>query len=58
MLLHPMLSSLIRQGTLKVRYPDATVRCYQGVPGPVAAMEVRTSRTERRMAFNPGLAFG
>jgi cyclopropane-fatty-acyl-phospholipid synthase len=58
MLLHPMLSSLIRQGTLRVRYPDATVRCYQGAPGPEAAMEIRTSRAVRRMAFDPGLAFG
>ena len=56
--LNAMLSSLIRQGTLTVRYPDATVQRYQGAPGPEAAMEIRTPRTVRRMAFDPGLAFG
>ena len=57
-MLNAMLSSLIRQGTLTVRYPDATVQRYQGAPGPEAAMEIRTPRTVRRMAFDPGLAFG
>jgi cyclopropane-fatty-acyl-phospholipid synthase len=58
MLLDAILSGLIRRGTLAVRYPDGTVRRYQGAPGPAAAMEIRTPRAVRRLALDPGLAFG
>jgi len=54
-----ILSRLIRRGTLVVRYPDRTMRCYRGSePGPEAAMEIRTSRALWRMTLNPGLALG
>ncbi len=56
---HAILSRLIRQGTLTVRYPDGAVRRYGGAEsGPQAAMEIRTRRALRRVALDPGLAFG
>ena len=58
-MLHAILSRLIRQGTLTVRYPDGAVRRYAGgAAGPEAGMEIRTPRALRRMVLNPGLAFG
>jgi cyclopropane-fatty-acyl-phospholipid synthase len=59
MVLHAILTRVIRRGALTVRYPGGAVRRYGGAePGPEAAMEIRTARALRRIAFNPGLAFG
>jgi cyclopropane-fatty-acyl-phospholipid synthase len=59
MVLHTILSRLVRHGALTVRYPDGAVRRYGGAePGPAAAMEIRTPRALRRVVLNPGLAFG
>jgi cyclopropane-fatty-acyl-phospholipid synthase len=59
MVFHAILKRLIRQGSLTVRFPDGTVRRYQGTAaGPEAAMEIRTRRALRRMVTNPALAFG
>jgi cyclopropane-fatty-acyl-phospholipid synthase len=54
-----ILKRLIRRGALVVRYPDGTVRRYDGTePGPEAAMEIRSSRALRRLTWNPALALG
>lgn len=55
---HAILSRLIRHGALTVHFPDGAPRRYGGGPGPEAAMEIRTPRALRRLALNPGLAFG
>ena len=58
-MLHAILSRLIRRGALTVRFPGGAVRRYGGAePGPEAAMEIRTGRALRRIALDPGLAFG
>jgi cyclopropane-fatty-acyl-phospholipid synthase len=53
-----ILSSLIRRGTLDVRYREGTVRRYGGPPGPAVAMEIRTRGAVRRLVLDPALAFG
>ena len=59
MLLHAILTRMVRHGALAVRYPDGAVRRYGGArPGPEAAVEIRTPRALWRLALNPGLALG
>jgi cyclopropane-fatty-acyl-phospholipid synthase len=58
MLLHPLLSRLIRIGTLTVRYPDGQERRYGGGPGPSGGLTLKSWHAARRLALNPGLAGG
>ncbi len=57
-LLHLALGRLIRHGTLRVRYPNGTLRQYRGEPGPEAGVHIVTVRALRGLTFNPALAFG
>ncbi|GBQ88355.1 cyclopropane-fatty-acyl-phospholipid synthase [Gluconacetobacter johannae DSM 13595] len=50
--------SFISRGRLDVVFADGTRRTYVGAPGPVAAMRILHPSVERRLIFNPGLAFG
>ncbi|MXP63738.1 class I SAM-dependent methyltransferase [Roseomonas sp. M0104] len=58
MLFDRILSRMIRRGTLTVRFPSGATRIYRGAAGPVAGFNLRTTRAERRLLTNPGLAFG
>ncbi len=58
MLLHAILTRLIRHGRLTVRFPDGQERRYEGGPGPEAAMAIATGRAQRRLVLNPALAMG
>jgi cyclopropane-fatty-acyl-phospholipid synthase len=58
MLLHLAFKRLIRCGTLRVRYPDGTLRIYGGGPGPAAGMHIATTRALRGLTLNPALALG
>lgn len=59
LLLHAILTRMIRQGSLAVRYPDGTQRLYRGAAdGPHAAMALTTPRAVRRLVSNPALAAG
>ncbi|MFT8246409.1 class I SAM-dependent methyltransferase [Roseomonas sp. BN140053] len=59
MLLHAVLSRMIRHGSLTVLYPDGTRRLIQGAsPGPDAGMAIRTRRAARRLITNPTLSMG
>jgi cyclopropane-fatty-acyl-phospholipid synthase len=58
MLFHTILTGLIRQGRLTVRYPSGRERQYGDGHGPAAGMVLRTRRAERRMVLNPALACG
>ncbi|GBQ30559.1 class I SAM-dependent methyltransferase [Gluconacetobacter azotocaptans] len=53
-----VLRSFISRGRLDVVFADGTRRTYVGAPGPVAAMRILYPSVERRLIFNPGLAFG
>ena len=44
MLLHAILTRLIRHGRLTVRFPDGQERRYEGGPGPEAAMAIATTK--------------
>ena len=57
-ILDRILSRLVRQGSLRVTYPDGLTRTYGGQPGPEAAMLLRDQTTIRGLVTNPGLAFG
>jgi cyclopropane-fatty-acyl-phospholipid synthase len=58
MLFHLALSRLVRRGTLTVRFPDGTERHYGDGGAPTAGFHITTPRMLRRLALNPGLAFG
>ncbi len=58
MLFHLALSRLVRRGTLTVRFPDGAERRYGDGTAPAAGFHVTTPRMLRRLALNPGLAFG
>ncbi|WP_245214255.1 SAM-dependent methyltransferase [Pararoseomonas indoligenes] len=59
MLLDPILSRLIRHGTLRVRRPDGTFRIMGGTsPGPTAALALKTPEIARRLLWDPSLGFG
>ena len=59
MLLHAVLTRLVRHGTLTVRFPGGEERRYAGDrPGPEAGMAILTRRAERRLLLNPALAVG
>jgi cyclopropane-fatty-acyl-phospholipid synthase len=57
-MLHAILSRLIRQGSLTVRYPDGSLHRFQGGPGPSAGLAFLTRRAERRFVLDPGLSLG
>ena len=57
-LLSSVLSRLVRQGELLVVWPDATTTRYRGAHGPVAGVAFRSWAAVRRIALDPGLAFG
>ncbi|MEN9500571.1 MAG: hypothetical protein RIS83_2391 [Pseudomonadota bacterium] len=52
------MKRLIQHGTLVVRLPHGARRCFRGGKGPVAGFAVGSHATLRRLALNPGLAFG
>ena len=56
--LHAILSRLIRQGTLTIRYPDGSLRRYQGGPGPAVGLAFVTRRAAWRFVVDPGLSLG
>jgi cyclopropane-fatty-acyl-phospholipid synthase len=60
MMFDRILSRLITRGTLTVRYPDGSLREYQGTEGlgPAAGLDLRDRRAVARLCTNPGLAFG
>ncbi|MBL6455358.1 class I SAM-dependent methyltransferase [Belnapia sp. T6] len=58
MLLHTILTRMIRTGSLTVRYPSGRIRVYGTGEAPMAGLWLRTPRAERRMVLNPGLALG
>ncbi|MBE9606719.1 class I SAM-dependent methyltransferase [Acetobacteraceae bacterium H6797] len=59
MMLHWILSRMIMRGTLTVRYPDGSIRRYQGkFPGPEAGCALTTWAATRRLVLNPGLGLG
>ena len=58
MLLHTILTRMIRTGTLRVRYPSGRIHDYGDGEEPRAGLWLRTPRAERRMVLNPGLALG
>jgi cyclopropane-fatty-acyl-phospholipid synthase len=59
LLLDRMFRRVVALGTLEVTWPDgSTVRYGAPGTGPRAAIVVRDSRTARRVALNPSLAFG
>ncbi len=57
-LLDQVLRRFIVLGRLSVRWPDGSLSTYTGEPGPEALMELRDTRTVRRVALNPSLATG
>lgn len=57
-LLDQVLKRFIRDGSLDIIMPDATVRRYRGRPGPHAAIRIKTDRAVRALLVNSGLAFG
>jgi cyclopropane-fatty-acyl-phospholipid synthase len=59
LLIDSLLSRLVRQGTLKLRHPDGTIRILGGTrPGPSAALALTTPEITRRLLLSPSLAFG
>ncbi len=56
--LQSIFRRLIRCGKLQITWPDGSVSTHEGAPGPVAAIRLRDWRTVRRLALNPGMAFG
>ena len=57
MLLDIALRRLIRHGTLTVRYPSGSTRRY-GEGTPEVGFEIVSPAMQRRLTFNPALAFG
>jgi cyclopropane-fatty-acyl-phospholipid synthase len=58
-LLDPILRRLIREGELRVRWPDGSVTLYRGEKSePRAGLVLHDWRTVRRLVFNPALALG
>ncbi len=66
-LLHSVFSALVQQGSLAVTWPDGSTSHYprKGAPpvrdgdgGPPVRIALRDRRWLRRLAANPGLAFG
>lgn len=53
-----MLSRWIRIGTLTVCYSDGTVKRYGSGNLPNAGLKIKSTRAERDLATNPGLALG
>ena len=53
-----VLTRLIRQGCLRVTWPDGSSSLYQGTEWPEAAFKLRDSATVRRLAMNPALVLG
>ncbi len=49
---------LIRHGELSVTWPDGTTTRFGGAGGSQAGVVIRDWRAVRRLALNPGLAFG
>ncbi len=57
-ILNGVLKRFIVAGRLSVRYPDGRLVTYTGRPGPEAGLEIRTSKTLRRLITDPDLAVG
>jgi len=57
-LLTSVFNRLVRHGELSVTWPDRTATHFGGAEGPRAAVSITDWRTVRRLALNPGLAFG
>ena len=53
-----VFSRLIRHGQITVYWPGGGESSFGSGAGPIAAMRLRDPRTVRRLALNPGLAFG
>ncbi|MBU6498735.1 MAG: cyclopropane-fatty-acyl-phospholipid synthase family protein [Rhodospirillales bacterium] len=53
-----ILRRFIVLGRLSIRWPDGRTTTYTGEPGPEALMELRDSRTIRRLVLDPALAVG
>ena len=53
-----MLSQIIRRGRLEVIWPDGSRTHYGNGVGTTAALRIRDSGAERRLALNPELALG
>lgn len=56
--LHRLLSRFVREGSLKLRFPDGQERMFSAGPGPVITLDIKSWRAARRVLLNPGLAFG
>ena len=57
-LLQSVFRRLVRQGSLAVTWPDGSVSHYPGDGGPLVRVALKDWRWVRRLAVNPGLAFG
>ncbi|WP_336944879.1 cyclopropane-fatty-acyl-phospholipid synthase family protein [Asaia sp. HN010] len=58
-LLDQVLRRFIKAGALEVILPDGKMRQYRGrLPGPSAAIHVKTDKALRALLLNSGLAFG
>ena len=57
-LLHSVFRTLVKQGSLSVTWPDGSATHYAGDGGTRVRIALRDWRWVRRLAANPGLAFG
>ena len=46
------------EGSLTIKFPDGSTSHYAGTPGLQAGIDIRTSKTLRRLITDPGLAVG
>jgi len=56
-MLKKALGGIIKQGTLRLRFPDGTIRRF-GQGTPKVAIAIKDWRTVRRIVWNPDLAVG
>ncbi|MCU4158876.1 cyclopropane-fatty-acyl-phospholipid synthase family protein [Acidiphilium sp. AL] len=57
-MLDKLLKRLVVQGEFDVIWPDGTASHYAGAPGPSATIAIRDPAIIRRLALEPGMAFG
>ena len=56
--LNRLLSRFVREGSLKLRFPDGVETNFSAGPGPAIGFELKSWVATRRVLMNPNLAFG